>query len=189
MENGCIFCSIAQKQIPAVIVYEDDLVLGALDINPATIGHVILMPKEHFNSLYELPPERSGALFMVATSIGYSLMLAESASSADILYTKELTKGNMTPHVLLHIIPRYNDDTVNYVWQKQTISPQELAEVGEKIRDTLNNINSGNAKPVALTPSAPVSAGPKSAAQQPPQPKQEKPEEKPIELKKRVVII
>lgn len=139
-EKPCIFCSIASKSVKSYIVYEDDFLIGALDINPAGRGHTLLIPKKHYNSLYEMPQQEYMYLLSIARAVGYSLMLSQGPTGVDILYTNELSKGNYNRHALLHIIPRSKEDKVAYLWEPLKLDETALAETADSVRVVIESI-------------------------------------------------
>lgn len=189
-ENTCIFCKIASGTVQSNVVYDDGKVMGVLDINPATNGHVIVLPKMHYNSLYEMPQNEYLAFLSIARAIAYALILSMGATNVDMVYTQELRKGAFTPHALIHAIPRYNEDTVNYVWQQNPLPPDQAAGIAATITEAIEKVKSGEGSNVSYGAPQETQAPPKQSA--PPAPKEEppkpKPEEKPKELKKKVVV-
>ncbi len=176
-DSPCVFCSIASGEIKSYTVYEDALVLAVLDINPATKGHTIIVPKEHYNSLYEIPFQRYISILSVARAIAYALNLSMGCITVDMIYTQELRKGNVTPHAIIHAIPRYTDDTVNYVWQPAALQEEEATQMASMIKSAFDNVkNSEMPKPVELQ------------KQPPPAPHGQEEEKKPVELRKKVVV-
>ena len=144
-EKPCVFCAIASKSTKSYIVYEDDFIIGVLDINPASKGHTLLIPKKHYNSLYEMPQQEYMYLLSIARAVGYALMLSLSPSGVDILYTKELSKGNYNPHALLHIIPRFEEDKVAYVWEPVKFDDLTLSDTAASIRGVIESIKNEGA--------------------------------------------
>ncbi len=155
MENTCIFCSIVKKEIKSFPVYEDNLVIAVLDVNPATEGHVIVIPKTHYNSLYEMPQDQFAYILTISRALAYALLLTQKSTNVDILYTRELIKGNMTPHAIVHLIPRYQDDTVAYNWQPSKPNEDQLSAIAAKISSAIESIKQGQQvqqKPVEQKP-------------------------------------
>ncbi|MCL5016761.1 MAG: HIT family protein [Candidatus Parvarchaeota archaeon] len=169
----CVFCMIASKRIPSNPVYEDEAFIAVLDINPASKGHCLLIPKAHYNSLYEAPQNVYLQIMSLARAIGYALLISQGATNVDLIYTQELIKGNVTPHSIIHIIPRYKDDTINYTWQPNKLTKEELEAIANEIKSAIEKVKEGE-KPV----------------EQPPQQKQAPPppEEKPIQLDVKPVV-
>jgi histidine triad (HIT) family protein len=104
--NDCIFCKIVNGEIPCHKIYEDDNFLAFLDINPVSLGHTLLIPKNHFRWVYNIP--NSGELWQVAQKIAISLK--ESKLNPD--FVSFLTMGNEVLHAHIHIIPRSLNDAI-----------------------------------------------------------------------------
>ncbi len=184
--DKCVFCLIASKAIKSTEVYEDDNILAVLDINPATKGHTIVIPKVHYSNLYEIPNNEFLGMLSVTRALMYALMLSQGATNVDMLYTQELAKGNFSPHALLHLLPRYKEDTVNYVWQPEKPSPEEMLATQQSIQSAISNVS--QEKQAVPPPPQPVQQAPPQPPKQEPKPEPKK-EEKPQELKKRTIII
>lgn len=148
----CVFCMIANKAVQSKGVYEDAMILGALDINPASKGHVIMIPKKHYNNMYEMPQDEFLQYISVARAVGYAILLSLAPNNVEMLYTKELTKGNVTPHALIHLIPRYNDDTVNHVWQPQKLDDSEATAIENAIKSAIDKVKTAETPKPAKTP-------------------------------------
>ena len=109
--NNCIFCKIINEEVPASIVYQDEICLAFMDVQPVTPGHVLIIPREHVNGLGSLPPEIGGHLFQVGQKIaaglrkslprceGINFFLADGAIAFQTVF-----------HVHLHVIPRFKGD-------------------------------------------------------------------------------
>jgi len=180
MENECVFCRIVSKNLKSYPIYEDNNILAVLDINPATAGHTLIIPKVHYNTLYDMPQDQYLYMLTIARAIAFAMLLVQGAKNVDILYTSELVKGNITPHAILHLIPRYENDALSYTWQPQRMSEDELSALASKISSAINSVKEG-AKPAAQEKTAvqEVKAGEKQ---------EEKPVEKKIELKPKPVV-
>jgi histidine triad (HIT) family protein len=135
MEEGqqCIFCKIANGEIPSYEVYSDNKCMAFLDINPATKGHVLLIPKEHFSLMPLIPDDLAAHLGQVAKHIAMKAMKTFDAIGVNIFVANGAVAGQNAPHVIIHIIPRYNGDDINLKLIKQKISPGEI----QKIRNTI----------------------------------------------------
>ena len=112
MNDECIFCRIIAGTIPAVKLYEDELVLVFLDIAPVNPGHALVIPKAHFFSVTELPPELAGRLLAVAARIGGALLRAVDADGFNLLLSNGTVAGQVVGHTHLHVIPRFPADGV-----------------------------------------------------------------------------
>ena len=138
MIKDCVFCKIVQGQIPCDKVYEDDLVLAFLDIAPLTLGHTLIVPKEHHTSVTTLPPACSARLMEVAPRLGSALMRATEAGGFNLLLANGTVAGQVVPHTHLHVVPRHVDDGVVLPTSRTTYpSPERKAEILEKARARL----------------------------------------------------
>ncbi len=179
-EGKCVFCSIAAGQIPSKVVYQDDAVTSVLDINPASKGHTLVIPKQHFNSIYEIPQNQFLQIMAVADAVGYSILLAQAPKNVDMLYTQEIVKGNVTPHALIHLIPRYDEDSINYAWNPEKLTEEELDSIANGIVQAIEKVRASE-KPVQ----------PAEKRQEEAPKKQEippAPEEKPKEISRKIVV-
>ena len=132
-KQQCIFCKIAKGEIPSFEIYSDDKCMAFLDINPATKGHVLLIPKEHFSLMPMMPEDLVAHLGQVAKHIALKAMKTFDAIGADIFVANGAVAGQNAPHVIIHIIPRYDGDDVNLNLNEQKIVPGEI----QKIREAL----------------------------------------------------
>jgi len=133
-KQECPFCLMTQGKIPVKTVYEDDLVMGILDINPANKGHVLLFPKDHAALLSQVPETVVGHMFNVANRIASGVFEALNAEGTNIIVANGQVAGQTAPHVIVNIIPRFQGDKVAVGWQAQKIEENEMEEVAEKIR-------------------------------------------------------
>lgn len=106
----CIFCSIAKKEIPSHTIYEDDQVLAFLDINPTTVGHTLVIPKEHCDSFLDCPPALRDHVFEVAQQLAKKLETALHCDGIHLLSNMHEAAGQSVHHFHVHLIPRYKDD-------------------------------------------------------------------------------
>ena len=106
MKNNCIFCAIAEGEIPSFKVYEDDLVVAYLDINPFTKGHTLVIPKAHSQGLLETPDETLAAIIARVKKVAAHLKAALPCDGFNILQNNGAAAGQTVPHVHFHIVPR-----------------------------------------------------------------------------------
>lgn len=130
--DDCIFCKIVRGEIPCKKVYEDEKFLAFLDISPISEGHSLLIPKDHYRWVYDVPD--IGAYFEIAKKIAFLI----KSSSLNPEYISLLTMGNEVPHAHIHIIPRSKGDSIGPVLQ--TLPHLKLSD--EKFNDILNQIKS-----------------------------------------------
>ena len=109
MEN-CIFCKIANKEIPGKIVYEDDLCLAFLDLSQTTNGHTLVVPKTHYQNILDVDKEVLSHLIKVTKKLTNQIITNLDAKGANVLTNANEVAGQTVMHFHIHIIPRYNLD-------------------------------------------------------------------------------
>lgn len=134
--DNCIFCKIINKEIPATIIYEDDEFIAIFDKFPATLGHILVLPKTHFKTIFKTPPEVSARLFSLATKIAQQMEKTLNIESLNILQNNGEVAGQTIDHVHVHLIPRYNDDGVVIKSKNEEMSNDKINELLEKLNFT-----------------------------------------------------
>ncbi|MCL2202690.1 MAG: HIT family protein [Defluviitaleaceae bacterium] len=133
-QNDCVFCKIAQGQLPAHIVYEDAQLMAIMDAFPATQGHVLIIPKAHAESIYDLPPETAAAILPLAQELARKIKTALHPDGLNILQNNGKTAGQVVFHYHMHLIPRYTDDGVVIKHGRPlTLTKEELAGIAQRI--------------------------------------------------------
>jgi len=137
-KQNCIFCKIIAGQIPAKKIYEDDKCVAILDINPATPGHLLLLPKEHHAVMPLVPEDEQKYLFLIAKQLSHALLKAKQGSSTNIFLANGAVAGQRAPHVMIHIIPRNKNDEINcFKLPKHPIRPEDLKKLQLILRKTM----------------------------------------------------
>lgn len=129
MKDDCIFCKIAKGKIPSSTIYEDSHFTVILDLNPATKGHCLIIPKEHFDNIYDLDGETAGKLFSLATCIARALKDALKCDGLNVVQNNGEIAGQTVQHFHLHLIPRYEGDGVDLTWPQHEISQDEMENI------------------------------------------------------------
>ena len=130
----CIFCMIANGEIPTNKVYEDENVLAFLDLSQATLGHTLVIPKKHFDNIYELDPETASNVFKVTQKLAKQIKLNLKADGVNILNNNEPQAGQSINHFHIHILPRYKDDDLKITFTEHKLTDQEFKDLLEKIK-------------------------------------------------------
>ncbi len=125
IDDNCIFCKIAAGTIPSSSIYEDDDFKVILDINPASKGHAVILPKNHAANLFELPEEYAEKIFKVAKKCGSAMMKTLGCDGLNVLQNNGEAAGQTVFHLHTHLIPRYKNDTVNIGWEPGTVEDAE----------------------------------------------------------------
>jgi histidine triad (HIT) family protein len=132
MKNNCVFCAIAANEIPSFKVYEDDLVLAYLDINPFSKGHTLVIPKEHSSGLLDTPEETLAALVARVKKVASHLKATLPCDGFNILQNNGEAAGQTVMHIHFHIVPRYGKEEISFVSQKGDMA--ELKALADRIR-------------------------------------------------------
>ena len=108
---SCVFCDIVNGQAPASLVYEDELVLAFMDIQPVNPGHVLIAPRDHAAVLADLDPEVGGHLFRVGMRLAVALRRSPVRCEGINLFLADgAVAGQQVAHVHLHVVPRFRGD-------------------------------------------------------------------------------
>lgn len=136
MNTDCIFCKIIKGDIPSFEVYEDELFRVILDRFPAAPGHALIIPKEHYKDIFELPEEVAQALYPLAKKISERIKKATQAEGVNIIQNNGEPAGQSVHHFHLHIVPRKSNDgiTLNKSSNLNT-TLEELENVLKSIRE------------------------------------------------------
>tara|TARA_Y100000310_G_C20648420_1_gene797975 strand:- start:1325 stop:2092 length:768 start_codon:yes stop_codon:yes gene_type:complete len=136
-KKQCIFCQIIDGKVQSKKIYEDNICFAALDINPANPGHILLMTKEHYSIMPQIPPGEISHVFRVSKSLSNSLLRGIEAGGTNILVANGVAAGQRAQHFMVHIIPRKENDGVDFVLPQKTLNQQQIDEVGNKIIQAL----------------------------------------------------
>lgn len=126
---NCIFCKIANGEIPSTTLYEDEDFRVILDLGPATRGHALLLPKEHYGNLFELDDALAAKALVVAKKVAAKMKAALGADGFNLVQNNGETAGQTVFHFHMHLIPRYQDDHAGILWEPGSTTPEEMAEV------------------------------------------------------------
>jgi len=138
-KQQCIFCQIISGKIPSKKVYEDEHCLAILDINPATKGHILLLPKEHYAIMPQMPDKELGHLYTVAKKLSQALLKGLKVSGTNLFVANGLPAGQKAQHFILHIIPRKDGDGLLEVKEK-LVDKEMRTKVHELIETQFNQI-------------------------------------------------
>ncbi len=132
-DENCIFCKIANGEIPSTTLYEDEDFRVIFDLSPATNGHCLILPKEHFEDLTKLPAHYASRVLPLAAKIGQAMKDGLHAEGFNIVQNNGEAAGQTVHHFHTHIIPRYGKEEEMVLWKPGTSTPEGLKDVCEKI--------------------------------------------------------
>lgn len=129
VDNNCIFCKIAAGEIPSKTLYEDDRFRVILDLGPAAKGHALILPKEHYANLYELPEDVAGDVMKLAKKMAAVMTEKLGCQGFNLMQNNGEIAGQTVFHFHMHLIPRYEDDGQTIGWNPGSPTQDELEEI------------------------------------------------------------
>lgn len=130
----CIFCRIITGEIPSHKVYEDDETLAFLDINPATRGHTLVIPKQHAADLFEITPESAGAVTRTTQRVVQIMRKALQPDGVNVLQNNGPASGQVVFHYHVHVIPRWDGDRALGMWRPGATDHAALSALATELR-------------------------------------------------------
>lgn len=140
--ENCLFCRIVSGEVPAVVVFEDDKTLAFLDHRPLFPGHTLLLPREHYETLADLPVEQVEPLFTNAQLLSRAIEAAMDAEGTFVAMNNRVSQS--VPHLHVHVVPRRRKDGLKgFFWPRTKYkSEEEMAVVQQKISAKIKHIKS-----------------------------------------------
>ena len=133
----CIFCAIVAGDIPATAVYEDEDVLAFMDIAPANPGHTLIIPKQHYRNIYDMPAEVGGKIMQAAVSLAKAIRTVLNPDGLNLFQSNEAAGFQTVFHFHLHLIPRWEGDPIRLPWRPSEGDMEEIGNIAAKIREVL----------------------------------------------------
>lgn len=133
-KDDCIFCKIARGDIPSATVYENSDLRVFLDVAPANKGHALIVPKEHFDNIFQIDGDTAGKIFAMATAVARAIKAETGCEGMNLVQNNGEVAGQTVNHFHLHLIPRYSDDKVSVTWEQQETEPEEQAALAKSIK-------------------------------------------------------
>lgn len=132
-DDACIFCKIANGEIPSKTLYEDEDFRVILDLGPATKGHALILPKNHYANLYELPDETAAKVMKLAKKMATQMTEKLECDGFNLVQNNGEAAGQTVFHFHLHLIPRYKEDGQKIGWKPGSPSGEELEAIKNQI--------------------------------------------------------
>jgi histidine triad (HIT) family protein len=133
-DPDCLFCKIAAGELPATVVAEDERTLSFMDINPATRGHALVIPREHTRDLLEVGDDDLAACVAAARRLAARAKERLGADGVNVLNSCGAAAWQTVFHFHVHVIPRYNDDPLRLPWIPGPGDEGEIAAAAEQLR-------------------------------------------------------
>lgn len=132
-DSNCIFCKIANGEIPAATLYEDEEFRVILDLGPASKGHALILPKEHYTNLYDIEDAVAAKVLPLAKKMINQLTPILGCDGYNIVQNNGSNAGQTVFHFHMHLIPRYTDDQVGLGWNPGELTEEVKADILAKM--------------------------------------------------------
>ena len=145
MAEDCPFCKIGSGEIPAKKVFENDIAVAFLDINPRNPGHTLVIPKKHYETLFDMPSEEAGELFEVVTEVANAVKSGVNADGLNISQNNYRAAGQLVPHLHFHLIPRFNSEGpigIESVLPVKKMDDKSLDKVVDAVKGNVGEVES-----------------------------------------------
>jgi histidine triad (HIT) family protein len=133
-DDNCIFCKIVKKQAPASILYEDDSVMAFLDIKPLIEGHTLVISKEHYEGIFDIPTELLGKIHKVTQTVATAVKQAVRADGISVVQQNGKAANQVIFHIHVHVIPKYVDQKMKSFDELQIVDNKQLDLTVAKIK-------------------------------------------------------
>jgi len=135
--DNCVFCKIVAKQVPAIVVCEDEHTLAFMDIGQVNPGHVLVAVKRHAENLYALDDAQAAAVFQAAARLARAIREAFAPQGLSVYQANGKAAGQTVFHFHVHLVPRHERDGMELSWPVKNPPREKLTEYAEKIRAKL----------------------------------------------------
>lgn len=135
--SDCIFCKIANGEIPAAALYEDQDFCVILDLNPAASGHALILPKYHYQDVCDLDEAVGAKVLPLAGKIGSAMKRALGCDGFNLVQNNGTAAGQTVNHFHMHIIPRYEGGPAMVTWEPGSVSAEELGKIVDAVKAEL----------------------------------------------------
>lgn len=133
--NDCLFCKIAKGEIASKKVYEDNDAIAFLDINPANRGHCLVVPKKHFENIYDIDDKTLEKVIIIAKNLSKLIKEKLECNGVNLVQNNERHAGQIVNHFHIHIIPRYENDNVVITYQRVQLSDADFEDIKSKLTE------------------------------------------------------
>ena len=127
--SECIFCKIANGEIPSAALFEDENFRVILDLGPASKGHALILPKAHYADIYEIPGELAAEALVLAKKMAERMTEVLKCDGFNIVQNNGEIAGQTVFHFHMHLIPRYEGDNVALGWKPGSLTEEDRESI------------------------------------------------------------
>jgi histidine triad (HIT) family protein len=136
-DESCIFCKIVQKQAPASIIYENDTILVFLDIRPLNMGHTLIIPKDHYIDIFDIPENELSQIHKAAKPVSIAIKKATEADGISIIQQNGKAAGQDIFHIHVHVVPRFEGQKLPHFSELKEVERAKLDAMAKIIKEQL----------------------------------------------------
>jgi histidine triad (HIT) family protein len=129
--DDCIFCRIVAGDLPSTRIHEDDRAIAIMDINPATRGHALVIPRRHARDIGDIDPDDLAHCAVVAKEVAARALAGLAAQGVTIMQANGAAAWQTVFHYHVHVIPRYDGDPLVLPWEPRPANPGEITEISK----------------------------------------------------------
>lgn len=138
--TDCILCDTVKGKVKSEKIYEDAKVFAILAPTPAAIGHVIVIPKFHYQIIEQIPDYEIAHIFKTVNKLSSAVFEATGAKGTNVIVQNGVAAGQSIPHVCVHIIPRNENDGISFQWPPKQLTEEEMSTVELKLKEGAEKI-------------------------------------------------
>src|SRR5262245_7022726 len=133
-DPDCLFCGIVTGSIPSETIDSDERTVAFMDINPATPGHALVVPREHSGDLMEIGDQDLTATILASQRLAKLMKNVLAADGIDLINACGAAAWQTVFHFHIHVVPRYEDDPLKLPWVPRPGDPDQIAEIAQRLR-------------------------------------------------------
>ncbi len=135
IESGCVFCRIVAGAMQCALITEDDATLAFMDIHPANEGHCLVIPKRHYGTIFDIPPDTFAQIGRTAARIAVAVRNALNPAGLSLVQANGTAAGQTVWHLHVHVLPRRDGDGLMLNWPRTgSADSARIAELADRIR-------------------------------------------------------
>jgi len=139
-DPGCVFCRIVAGEIPAAVVAESDMAIAFMDLGPIAEGHTLVIPREHYETIMDMPPEVVADVHCLAAQVARAIKATLRCEGLNVLQNNDACAGQVVGHVHVHVIPRDTGDGIAWPWPSTQAEPDRLASLADRIKSNVDEV-------------------------------------------------